>query len=82
MEEGKKENCPNVMQSILMVLSNSHHIQMQYIDDDSIKVSETLIEVLMLSSGELLDNSKKVVLMMVKLQISVIWVMILNEDAF
>lgn len=70
------------MQSILMVLSNSHHIQMQYIDDDSIKVSETLIEVLMLSSGELLDNSKKVVLMMVKLQISVIWVMILNEDAF
>lgn len=65
-----------------MVLSNSHHIQMQYIDDDSIKVSETLIEVLMLSSGELLDNSKKVVLMMVKLQISVIWVMILNEDAF
>ena len=57
------------MQSILMVLSNSHHIQMQYIDDDSIKVSETLIEVLMLSSGELLDNSKKVVLMMVKLQI-------------
>lgn len=55
---------------------------MKYIDDDSIKVSETLIKVLMLSSGELLDNSKKVVLMMVKLQISVIWVMILNEDAF
>lgn len=70
------------MQSIIMVLSNLHHIQMQYIDDDSIKVSETLIKVLMLSSGELLDNSKKVVLMMVKLQISVIWVMILNEDAF
>lgn len=70
------------MQSILVVLSNLHHIQIQYIDDDSIKVSETLIKVLMLSSGELLDNSKKVFLMMVKLQISVIWVMILNEDAF
>lgn len=63
-------------------MSNLHHIQIQYIDDDSIKVSETLIKVLMLSSGELLDNSKKVFLMMVKLQISVIWVMILNEDAF
>lgn len=70
------------MQSILVVLSNLHHIQIQYIDDDSIKVSETLIKMLMLSSGELLDNSKKAVLMMVKLQISVIWVMILNEDAF
>lgn len=70
------------MQSILVVLSNLHHIQIQYIDDDSIKVSETLIKMLMLTSGELLDNSKKAVLMMVKLQISVIWVMILNEDAF
>lgn len=70
------------MQSILVVLSNLHHIQIQYIDDDSIKVSETLIKMLMLSFGELLDNSKKAVLMMVKLQISVIWVMILNEDAF
>ena len=70
------------MQSILVVLSNLHHIQIQSIDDDSIKVSETLIKMLMLTSGELLDNSKKAVLMMVKLQISVIWVMILNEDAF
>lgn len=47
------------MQGILVVSGNLHHIQIQYIDENSFKVSETLIKVLMVSSGELLDSSKK-----------------------